>query len=50
MKCDRCGADASVGRHDVDGFTGLLCEDCVETWDRIQSEGSTGGDFSVPSM
>jgi len=39
MKCDRCGADASVERYDVDGFTGHLCDDCVEVWDQIQTGG-----------
>lgn len=36
MKCERCGADTSVTRHDVDGFTGYLCPDCEDEWDRIQ--------------
>lgn len=38
MKCDRCMSDTSVERYDVDEFTGYLCEDCVEVWDKIQSE------------
>lgn len=37
MKCERCGQDASLEHYDVDGFTGRLCEDCVEAWDRIQA-------------
>lgn len=36
MKCERCGDDTQVSRYDVDGFTGYLCDECRETWDRIQ--------------
>lgn len=32
MKCERCGADESVRKHSVDGFTGYLCEDCTAMW------------------
>lgn len=38
MKCERCGADTSVERHDVDGFTGYLCADCREVWDGLRTE------------
>jgi len=38
MKCERCGADTHVERYDVDEFTGHLCDDCVETWEQIQTE------------
>jgi hypothetical protein len=37
MKCERCGEDKSVERYDVDGFTGLLCDDCVEVWDELSA-------------
>jgi len=38
MRCDRCGENKSVSTYDVDGFTGRLCDDCIEVWDEIQSE------------
>lgn len=38
MRCDRCGANTSVSTYDVDGFTGRLCDDCIDVWDEIQSE------------
>lgn len=38
MKCDRCGADTSVERYDVDGFTGWLCDECVEVWNQTQTQ------------
>ena len=38
MKCDRCGDDTSVKKVEVDGFTGRLCDSCVEMWDEVQSE------------
>lgn len=33
MKCERCGKDTSVEKHNVDGFTGYLCEDCQQIWE-----------------
>lgn len=36
MKCERCGADTSVERHEVDDFAGYLCEECRAVWDRLQ--------------
>lgn len=38
MKCERCGEAASVEHYEVDGYTGYLCADCVDAWDRIQSQ------------
>ncbi|MFW6002977.1 MAG: hypothetical protein ACOCPT_00965 [Halanaeroarchaeum sp.] len=38
MKCERCGAETSVEKHDVDGFTGYLCEDCRTVWADIRSD------------
>lgn len=38
MECERCQDDTAVEHYDVDGFTGRLCEECIETWDRIQEE------------
>ncbi len=35
MRCNRCGEDTWLERHEVDGFTGRLCEKCVEKWDEI---------------
>jgi len=35
MKCERCGDDTRVLRHDVDGFTGYLCEACESKWGRM---------------
>lgn len=32
MKCGRCGADASVEKHTVDGFSGYVCRGCLEVW------------------
>lgn len=37
MKCERCGADTSVERYDVDDFRGYLCGDCAKVWDEIRS-------------
>ncbi|MGM0398961.1 MAG: hypothetical protein ACQEQY_08205 [Halobacteriota archaeon] len=37
MKCERCGSTTSVEKHDVDGFTGYLCEDCAAVWDAIRT-------------
>jgi len=37
MKCERCGADTYVERHEVDGFTGYLCDSCRDAWDEISS-------------
>lgn len=39
MKCERCGADTSVERHDVDGFSGYLCSDCADVWEQLSAEG-----------
>lgn len=39
MKCERCGADTQVKKHDVDGFTGYLCADCWDAWNKIQCNG-----------
>lgn len=38
MRCERCEADTTVHRYDVDGFTGYLCAECQETWDEIQGK------------
>ena len=38
MKCERCGIEKPVTQHDVDGFTGQLCDDCVEVWEAIEAE------------
>lgn len=35
MKCERCREDTVVDRYDVDGFTGYLCEECREQWERL---------------
>lgn len=35
MKCNRCGADTSVEKYDIDGFIGYLCDDCREVWDEM---------------
>lgn len=37
MKCERCGEDTHIQCYNVDGFTGYLCDDCVEEWKRVQS-------------
>jgi transposase-like protein len=37
MKCERCGDDTHVSRYDVDGFTGYLCEECLEKWETIST-------------
>ena len=36
MDCERCGANTDVKKHDVDGFTGYLCEECRQTWVKLQ--------------
>jgi len=36
MNCQRCGRDTLVQQHEVDGFSGYLCESCREVWDTIQ--------------
>lgn len=36
MKCERCGAHTNVERHEVDDYTGYLCEECREIWDQLQ--------------
>lgn len=38
MKCERCGEDTHVERHDVNGFTGYLCEDCLDEWEYLQTQ------------
>lgn len=38
MRCERCGSATVVERHDVDGFTGYLCEECEQVWDEIRTE------------
>lgn len=38
MKCERCGTYDRTVRYEVDGFTGRLCWECRETWDRLRSE------------
>lgn len=38
MKCERCGNATLVDKHDVDGFTGYLCEDCAKVWAEIRTE------------
>jgi hypothetical protein len=35
MRCDRCGEDTRLERHEIDGFTGNLCEKCLEKWEDI---------------
>lgn len=35
MRCQRCGDDTRVDRHEVDGFRGYLCQNCHEAWDRL---------------
>ncbi len=35
MKCERCQKDKAVHKYEVDGFTGYLCEECAEAWDKI---------------
>ena len=35
MKCERCREDKKTQRYEVDGFTGYLCEECVEVWNKI---------------
>ncbi len=35
MKCERCGVDTHVDRHEVGGFTGYLCSDCLDIWDQL---------------
>ncbi len=37
MKCERCDSDTRVERYDVDGFTGYLCDECRDKWDKIQA-------------
>lgn len=39
MRCERCHADTRVERHAVDGFTGHLCADCRDTWERLTTSG-----------
>jgi transposase-like protein len=38
MECERCREDEQVQRYDIDGFSGYLCPDCEEAWDKIQTE------------
>jgi transposase-like protein len=38
MECERCRKDKQVQRYDIDGFSGYLCTDCKEAWDRIQTK------------
>jgi len=35
MKCERCNEDTTVTKYEVDGFSGYLCDECVEMWDNI---------------
>jgi transposase-like protein len=35
MRCYRCGADATVEKHTVDGFEGYLCPECLAAWERL---------------
>jgi len=37
MRCERCGANTRTTPYEVDGFTGRLCNDCREAWDRLRS-------------
>lgn len=39
MECERCGKDTEVQKHEVDGFTGYLCSDCVEVWEGESDDG-----------
>lgn len=32
MKCERCGLDTHVEKHEVDGYEGYLCEACRQRW------------------
>ena len=38
MKCERCRQDKQTQEYEVDGFTGYLCEECAEAWDKITME------------
>lgn len=37
MKCDRCGKRKHVERHEIDGYTGHLCDECREKWAQLQN-------------
>lgn len=37
MYCERCGKDTLVEKHEVDGFTGYLCRDCLDEWEQIRA-------------
>lgn len=39
MKCERCGSDTTVTKHDINGFTGYLCSDCWKVWNQIHANG-----------
>jgi len=38
MQCGRCGKDTEVTHHDIDGFSGYLCEDCEAAWKLLQDQ------------
>lgn len=40
MKCERCGADTTVTKHGVDGYTGYLCDECMDVWEEINKKES----------
>lgn len=37
MRCERCNEDTSVERHDVDEFSGYLCEECIAVWEQNEN-------------
>jgi ssDNA-binding Zn-finger/Zn-ribbon topoisomerase 1 len=37
MRCERCGADTHVERHMIDGYSGHLCAECREEWNRLSA-------------
>jgi len=43
MKCERCGADTQVERHEIDGFTGFLCQSCLEAWSALKNSTRNNG-------
>jgi|AntRauTorcE11897_2_1112592.scaffolds.fasta_scaffold00158_24 formate dehydrogenase maturation protein FdhE len=41
MNCERCGEDAPVSHHDVDGFAYYLCVSCAEEWEAVRDATTT---------
>jgi len=37
MQCERCGSDTHVERHEIDGFVGYLCRECLAVWEELRS-------------